>query len=288
MIKEIMINLSERKDAPSTKIHCKVFSQFEELGQRDVLMMVPGGPGNDYWLYDNPGLSIAEALFPFVDVILFDPRGCGKSDEALVDHYIEDIESIRQHFNLESDRFLIFAQSYGAIAAIGYAIKYSRHLKRLALIGGASSGEVLDQAKENLAKIGTEEQIRWGEKIWTGTFVDSNEEMQEFYQVLGPLYSYTVSEGEEAPDVPCNVPVLNFGFGEFLHQFDFLNGLANITCPVMIMWGKQDWIFDIKQSELLVEKIPDCELDVFDECGHMLWIDQWDKFFSKMKGFLMV
>lgn len=48
--------------------------------------------------------SFAETLLPYMDVILFDPRGCGRSKESLVEycsleHYIDDVEAVRHTHN---------------------------------------------------------------------------------------------------------------------------------------------------------------------------------------------
>ena len=129
------------------------------------------GPGNDHTLYDAPDKSITKALASYIDIILFDPRGCGSSKKSdakycTLDNYIEDIESIRQHFKLSSKQLVLFGQSYGSIAAIGYAIKYPGNLKKLLLIGGVASGEFLTEAIDELLEIGTPSQRHYAEILW--------------------------------------------------------------------------------------------------------------------------
>lgn len=125
LIKDMKISLPEREGIPKTSIYTKILTQDNtQLGQRDVMILVPGGPGNDYTMYDTPEKSIAKALLPVLDVILFDPRGCGSSEESPVkycslEHYIDDIEAIRMYFNLPADKFIVFGQSYGSLAAVG-------------------------------------------------------------------------------------------------------------------------------------------------------------------------
>lgn len=43
MKQEIIINLPERKNIPTTIIYSEVYTQSGELGQRDVLIFMPGG-----------------------------------------------------------------------------------------------------------------------------------------------------------------------------------------------------------------------------------------------------
>ena len=78
------ISLPTRQGVPETTIYVKIFTQDYPLGYRDVMILVPGGPGNDHTMYDAPENSIAKALLLVVDIILFDPRGCGVNEASPV------------------------------------------------------------------------------------------------------------------------------------------------------------------------------------------------------------
>ena len=136
---EAFINLPARSGVPSSQIFTKQYIQ-KNLGDRNTILLLPGGPGNDMSMYDDPAMSIAQTFFKVADVILFDPRSCGKSEPCILalcslEHYIDDVEAIRQHFNIDPNSFFIFGQSYGSIVALGYAINYPNSLKKLLLIG---------------------------------------------------------------------------------------------------------------------------------------------------------
>lgn len=288
MKKETIIKLPARENVPETSIYTKMYTNSELV---DTLILVPGGPGNDHSMYDTPTHSIAKSLSAYVNVILFDPRGCGQSQKSsaqycTLEHYIDDIEGIRKHFKIPPDRCVLFGQSYGSIAALGYAIKYSSKLKKLILIGGAASGEFLKEAKQNLLAIGTPEQIRFAEKLWNGTFTGSPEEVSEYYQIMGPLYSVSFKPGLPTPSITYNVDVLNLGFGKFLKEFDYRSQLSQVTCTTLILWGEDEWILDRKQVDIIHQGIANSELVIFPHCGHLLWIDQWEKFLEKTKEFL--
>ena len=292
MKQEKIITIPARNNIPEASIYTEVHTQHGQLRQRDVILLVPGGPGNEHSTYCNPPeFSIADALLPYVDVILFDPRGCGKSSQSLVKyctlaHYIEDIEKIREHFKIPAEQFILFGQSYGAIAALGYATEYQEELKKLFLIGGAASSECLQEAQENLSRIGTPEQKKWGEKIFTGTFTGTTEEFAEYYEIMGPLYSYSFKPGQPTPALTYNVEILNFGFGSFLKNFDFRPKLSRIKCPTLLLWGKDDWILDKKQAAIIHKALPNSKLKIYQHCSHMLWIDQWERFLQDAINFL--
>ncbi len=293
MIKESHINLPSRREVPQTSIYTKVLTQDnKKLSDHDVIILVPGGPGNDYTMYDTTENSIAKALLPAANVILFDPRGCGNSQSSLVEycsleHYIDDIEAIRAYFKIPPEKFIVFGQSYGSIAAVGYAIKYPDNLKKLLLIGGVASSEFLTEAKQDLEKFGTPAQKHFAEKLWHGTFNGSQNEVADYYRIMSPLYSYSFVEKEDAPlEIPCNIGILNYGFGKFLKVFDFRPNLHKIKCQTLILWGENEWIMNKNQINQLHHGIPHSTLIIYKKCSHMLWIDQWDKFTLDALAFL--
>lgn len=287
----MMIKLPARKNIPSSSIFAEVHTTIGHLGQRDVLIFIPGGPGNDHAIYNPPDHSMAKILFPHADILLFDPRSCGKSeiaksDYSSLDHYIDDIEAIREHFRISPDKLIILGQSYGSIAALGYAIKYPNSLKKLILIGGAASHEFLDEAKRNLNIIGTPKQQELAKKLWTGTFTGDPNENDEFFQAMTPLYQLTFKPGMPTPPLTYNVDVLNFGFKHFLRKFDFRPTLKNVKCKTLILWGADDWISDKHQAKIIHEGIEGSILKIYSHCSHLLWLDQWEKFVEDVTKFL--
>lgn len=287
---EEFIKLPERSDIPSSTIFTKQYIQ-SELGNRNTIILLPGGPGNDMGMYDDPSMSIAQTFFQVADVILFDPRACGKSERCDIefcslDHYIDDVEAIRQHFNIDPDHFFVFGQSYGSIVALGYAIHYPDSLKKLLLIGAVASSAFYDEAKTQLKKIANSEQIAFAEKLWNGSFNGSKNEVVAFYHLMSPLYSYSFKPGEPPLEIGYNVEVMNYGWGIFLKNFDYTNELSNVKCETLILWGENEWIMPRSQVNLVSRSIPNCSLKVYPKCMHMLWMDQWNQFVEDALGFL--
>ena len=287
---EDFVNLPGRPCIPSSKIFTKQYIQ-KKLGDRNTIILLPGGPGNDMGMYDDPAMSIAQTFFQVADVVLFDPRSCGKSERCDIefcslDHYIDDVEAIRQHFNISPDNFFVFGQSYGSIVALGYAIRYPDSLKKLLLIGGVVSSAFYDEAKAQLKEIGTPEQIAFAEKLWNGSFDGSKEEIADFYRLMSPLYSYSFEPGEPPLEIGYNVDVMNYGWGTFLKQFNYKNKLVNVKCETLILWGENEWIMPKSHIDLIYNSIPNCSLKIYPECMHMLWMDQWEMFVHDALEFL--
>lgn len=291
MKQTILLQLAARKHVPATSIYVEVHTQSGHLGQRNTLVLMPGGPGNDHTVCDQGDAAFVDAVLPYVDVILFDPRGCGKSEKSPIkyctmEHYIDDVETIRKHFHVSSDKSILMGVSYGAIAALGYAIQYPLEFKKLILVGGAASGESIQQARENLAKIGSPEQRKIGEKILTGTFTLTPDIAAGYYEIMGPLYSRTFKPGLPAPNIAYNVELANLGFKTFLKHYDYRPKLSQVKAEALIIAGEYDWIADKRQAEIIHHGIPNSKLIVYQECGHMIWIDQREKFLHDIINFI--
>lgn len=284
---EQYIEISARNNAPATKIFCKIFQKEKSaLGDRPVMILVPGGPGGNHAVY----LPMADHLLKFADLILFDPRGCGSSDSSdanycTLDHYIDDIDAIRAHFNL--DKIILMGGSYGAMASLGYAIRYPGHLTKLILLAGAPSYKFIETAKKNLEKNGTEEQKKIAQKLWNGEFRDAKE-FADYYKIMAPLYSVntTAAPPTTSSGIPYNIEVTNLGFRQFLRTFNFENEMEKITCPTCIICGADDWINDPSHARLMAAKIPGSTLHIFDRCGHFAEKDQSELFYNALDDFL--
>jgi len=287
MYSEKHIHIPARNNTPATRIYCKIMQKENgEPGGRPVMLLVPGGPGGNHTVY----LPIAEYLLSFADLIFFDPRGCALSDPSdavycTIDDYIDDIEVIRSHFNV--NKMILLGGSYGAMASLGYAIKYADRLKKLILLAGAPSYKFMETAKKNLEKKGTPEQKAIADKLWNGEFKDA-QEFADFYHIMAPLYSVNTlaAPPTTSSGIPYNIEVTNLGFKTFLRTFKFENDLEKISCPTLLICGADDWINDPVHSKLMAEKISGSVLHVLDHCGHFAEDDQPTLFFSAIKSFI--
>lgn len=286
-----MINIPARQAIPKTQLYTQVYTESGNLGKRDVLIFIPGGPGNDHTACDYAEHSFAESLFPYVDVILFDPRGCGKSEKSAIeyctlDHYIDDIEAIREYYNISPNQGVLLGSSYGSIAALGYSIKYQSKFKKLILIGAAASGEFIKEAKQNLKEKGTLAQQEMGGKILTGSFTLSPDVVSEYYETMGPLYSLSFKPGLPTPAITFDFELVNLGFRTFLKDFDYRLKLPQVKYETLIITGEEDWIFDKNQAIIIYDGIAGSQLIVYQNCGHMIWIDQWEQFLTDIIKFI--
>ncbi len=62
--------------------------------------------------------------------------------------------------------------------------------------------------------------------------------------------------------------------------------LANVTMPVLIVWGRQDILTPLAVGEALHREIPQSALIVLDGCGHLAPIECHDRVLQEMQRFL--
>ena len=96
------------------------------------------------FLHGGPGAGCESMHRRFFDpekyhVILFDQRGCGKSQphaelaNNTTAHLIDDIETLREHFNLS--RWVVFGGSWGSTLGLAYAQAHPQRVLGLVLRG---------------------------------------------------------------------------------------------------------------------------------------------------------
>lgn len=67
---------------------------------------------------------------------------------------------------------------------------------------------------------------------------------------------------------------------------DSVPSLASISCPTLVVCGREDQITPLEGSELMADEIPDARLVVLERCGHMSALEQPDAVTALMREWL--
>jgi pimeloyl-ACP methyl ester carboxylesterase len=70
-----------------------------------------------------------------------------------------------------------------------------------------------------------------------------------------------------------------------LKGFNFTSKLKMLTVPTLVVLGDHD-IVSVASAEALVSALPNAELTVLSNCGHMMYIDQTRRFNDLVSAFL--
>ncbi len=252
-----------------------------------TLVFVPGGPGFGYGMYEERSLVLAE----YVNVLLFDPRGCGKSvfegdsNEFSLPNHILDLHALISALQLK--KIILQGVSYGSIVSLGFAIDYPDLLSKLILITCSPTHKFFEVAKKTLAERGNAEQKAMCEKyLWPGKF--DAQSHAEYFTVMESLYSYKAAHGHPQGTNPfkCNPAVINRGFQTEIDHFDFTSRLHAVNCPTLILAGKEDWITPLEFCEIIQRGITKSKLIVFEKASHSLYYDVPEEYNRALINFI--
>ncbi|MDC0176057.1 alpha/beta fold hydrolase [Planctomycetaceae bacterium] len=259
----------------------------ERMVQRPTLFLLHGGPGGDHVGFK----STVARLVDVAQLVYVDHRGSGRSAASdpstyTLDENIDDVDALRDYLGLDS--ICLLGSSYGGMVAQGYAIRYPDRVSNLVLCATAPSYRFLEDAKRIVAERGTPEQQAVCETLWNGSF-ESLEQVREYYQAMGPMYSVTHDAQKSAESWSRgtrNFEQLNLGFSDFLRDFDYTEQLGSIACPTLVLAGAQDWICPPNHSRDIAERVPRAHLKVFSKSAHNIAGDEPEEFLAAVRGFL--
>jgi proline iminopeptidase len=259
--------------------------EADRLRENPVAFLLHGGPGADHTSY-KPTFS---ALADRIQLVYIDHRGQGRSARGprstyTLDHNVEDLEALRQYLGLE--KIIVIGGSYGGMVALAYAARYPKSVSHLIVYATVASFEFLAKAQRTLADRGTPVQRSIAQKLWDGSF-ESNDELKTYFDIMAPLYSHRPIVGAGYADRILSYEATNEAFGGFLRTYDIRSELPKIIAPTLVLGGRHDWICAPEFSEEIASLIPQADLRIFENSGHMLRTDEPQKLLDAIAGFLV-
>ncbi|NEP03196.1 MAG: alpha/beta fold hydrolase [Symploca sp. SIO2E9] len=258
------------------------------IREKPVAFIIHGGPGADHTSY-KPTFS---ALSSKMQLVYFDHRGQGRSargpkETYTLDNNVEDMEALRQYLGL--DKIVVIGTSYGGMVALYYAVRYPQNVSHLIAIATAASSRFMQRGKEILAQRGTEQQQAMASRLWEGNF-ENEQQLREYFEVMGPMYSLTYdpeSNSKAWEKLIFSPDAINVAFRGFLRTYDILDKLHKITAPTLVIGGRHDWICAPEFSEEIAQAIPNADLRIFENSGHLIRADEPEALLDAIAGFLV-
>jgi len=107
------------------------------------VLLLHGGPGGTHEYFEAFDSFLPAAG---IEYYYYDQLGSAYSDQPddmtpflSIDHYVDEVEQVRQALHLDKGNFCLLGHSWGGILAIEYALKYQQHLKCLVISNMMSS-----------------------------------------------------------------------------------------------------------------------------------------------------
>ena len=120
----------------------------------------------------------------------------------------------------------------------------------------------------------------------------SDESLEAFIAQVLPLYLHSPEKSLPLAKEQLSGPISSYAFGsqfavDAAFPTDQTKSLGAIRAKVLIMVGRHDYICPVALSERLHEGIPESTLVIFEESGHLPWLEEPDAFFAELKHFLI-
>jgi proline iminopeptidase len=266
---------------------------YTEFGHGEPVLVLAGGPG----MYAGYMMPIVDELARYHRVILPDQRGTGTSerpdnlDGYAMQHYVDDVKALREHIGIQN--WSIVGHSWGGWLAEAYAANYPDHVSKLILIGSCGPGiDFLQPALDQLRSRFTEEDNERARIANEPARIASDPDLvaSENLQASMPCLFADRKKGEAFRD-SFNGTFSTYGiFGAVMRSlakenYDLVPALRQLQAPALFIHGDYDHI-PIEFPTKAAEAMPHARLERMERCGHFPWIEQPQRFFELIHGFI--
>lgn len=265
------------------------------------------GKGEPFvFLHGGPGMWHDELVPSFLEFarnhlcIYYDQRGNGKSlmkkidaNTFTTDLLVEDLEALRKEFGLE--KINVIGHSWGGLLGMYYTSKYPQNVKRLILIDAAPvNTDLLIQSYEKMMGRFSEEdwnrlQAMYESEAYIAGDPDAHNEAMRlsegvtFYNEHARDEYFKIAVFDEIK--AKNSVAISGPAREMKLNVTVQDQLSNITCPTLIVQGKEDFIVP-EAAELANKLIKDSKLVFIADSGHYPFMETPDDFFKALNSFV--
>ena len=203
---------------------------YEVAGSGPTVVVLHGGLGLDHQ-YLRPAI---ETWTAFARVVLFDHRGCGRSEppddwsSVTLETLADDIDSIRGAVGV--DRMHLFGHSYGGFLALTYALRHPGRLDGLMLASAAAH----IGRPPNIPEDAPTSAVGAFGSLFQGP-MESDEQWARTWTAAFPLYAPEIDDATAADVTRRTVyraAAWNRGLA-LLGSYDVSQALARIEAPTL-------------------------------------------------------
>jgi proline iminopeptidase len=236
---------------------------YTDTGAGRPLLCLHGGMGIDGASLRVPG--ILDLAGHGVRVVIPDQRGHGRSiHECDVEYshelWASDANALARVLGFST--LALLGHSYGGFIALEYAVRWPESLTHLVLVG-TSAGPVTATSASVASASALRERFR---SAWPHFFVGSDKHW--------PLF-----ESLQFSPEPYNA-----AFTRELPAYDLRDRVATLDVPALLLVGAADHYRPA--MEWLAGRMPNAELCVVDDAGHLPFIERANHFTSRVAAFL--
>jgi pimeloyl-ACP methyl ester carboxylesterase len=272
---------------------------YRTIGDGPALFLVPPGWGVGSGYLQRAFSSLAKHF----RLVFIDTRGSGLSGRPADPKHMgsidmaNDLEALRVHLGFSEISILGHSNS-GAIA-LAYAARYPERVSKLVLIDSQVLGlSAAADTQRILQNRSADPRFEEATRVVTGFFTGqvnpaaSDDSLEAFIAQALPLNLYSPEKSLPLAREQLSGPISSYAFAsqfaaDAAFPTDQTKSLGAIRAKVLIIVGRHDYICPVALSERLHEGIPESLLVIFEESGHVPWLEEPDAFFAELERFLL-
>uniref|UniRef100_A0A3Q2QIM9 Abhydrolase domain containing 6, acylglycerol lipase n=1 Tax=Fundulus heteroclitus TaxID=8078 RepID=A0A3Q2QIM9_FUNHE len=185
------------------------------------------------------------------------------------------IHQFVQSIGLDKTPFHLVGTSMGGNVAGVYAARYPSDLCSLTLV--CPAGLVYPKESEFISHLRELEKNKEEESNpLIPTTPQELETMLKLCCYKPPNLSQQVMRGLLANRIPNN-DFYREAFKEIVGEksrHSLQEHLHQITAPLQVIWGKHDQVLDVSGATVIQKKLPHCQVDLLDDCGHAVALER--------------
>jgi pimeloyl-ACP methyl ester carboxylesterase len=256
------------------------------------LIVLHGGPGLDHTMF-------GDALDPLAEtyrLVMVDQREQGRSDRGTdpatwtLHQHASDVSAIAAALGVED--YAVLGHSFGAFITLQHMADAPGAARASIVSSGVPSMEFLDEVEKGLAVFEPEELREQVTRSWEREATVQSE--QECRQLMIDQLPWHFADprdprigGLTFDDMIFSPAVLRATSleGGGLH-IDVAERLPHVPQPVLVLAGRHDRTCVPAGAERIAELVPGSELHVFEQSGHMSFIEEPADYVATVRAFL--
>jgi proline-specific peptidase len=256
------------------------------------LFVLHGGPGMDHTMFGRHLDGLADTC----RLLFVDQRSQGRSDPASSERWTlsemaADVERLADTLGLE--RYGVLGHSFGAFVALQHAVDFSGRPAASIISAGVPDASFLEAVQRNLdafEPVELREQVAnsWAREAHAHTQEDCLSILSDQlpFHFRNPLDPRIDAMRAELGDAVYSPDVLRAAAASEYGAIDVRERLPSVSHPVLVLAGRHDRTCSVAGAEAIAEGVPDAELVVFEDSGHMPFIEERDKYVATVGDFI--
>jgi proline iminopeptidase len=256
------------------------------------LFVLHGGPGCDHTMFGDHLDGLADTC----RLLFVDQRSQGRSDPAAPETWTlsemaADVERLAQTLGLE--RYGVLGHSYGAFVAVQHAVEFSGRPAASVISSGVPDASFLEAVQRNLEAF---EPVELREQVANSWAREAEARTQEdCVSILADQLPFHFRD----PFDP-RIDAMRAELGTAVYSPDVLRAAArseygaihvqerlpSVSHPLLVLAGRHDRTCSPAGAEAIAATVPDAELVVFEESGHMTFIEEQEKYVAAVGDFI--